>query len=48
MSDKHFSINYYNDFLIYLQLYYLRLPKDIKDYRVILMDATGNLHKRIS
>lgn len=23
-----------------LQLYYLRLPKDIKDYRVILMDAT--------
>lgn len=22
------------------QLYYLRLPKDIKDYRVILMDAT--------
>ena len=24
----------------YFQLYYLRLPKDIKDYRVILMDAT--------
>jgi uridine kinase len=24
----------------HLQLYYLRLPKDIKDYRVILMDAT--------
>lgn len=23
-----------------MQLYYLRLPKDIKDYRVILMDAT--------
>lgn len=23
-----------------LQLYYLRLPKDIKDYQVILMDAT--------
>lgn len=23
-----------------LQLYYLRLPKDIKDYKVILMDAT--------
>lgn len=22
------------------QLYYLRLPKDIKDYKVILMDAT--------
>lgn len=22
------------------ELYYLRLPKDIKDYRVILMDAT--------
>lgn len=22
------------------QLYYLRLPKDIKDYMVILMDAT--------
>lgn len=26
-------------FLVF-QLYYLRLPKDIKDYRVILMDAT--------
>ena len=24
----------------YFQLYYLRLPKDIKDYKVILMDAT--------
>lgn len=24
----------------HLQLYYLRLPKDIKDYKVILMDAT--------
>jgi uracil phosphoribosyltransferase len=24
----------------FLELYYLRLPKDIKDYRVILMDAT--------
>lgn len=24
----------------YLQLFYLRLPKDIKDYKVILMDAT--------
>jgi uridine kinase len=23
-----------------LQLYYLRLPKDIKDYKVVLMDAT--------
>lgn len=23
-----------------MQLYYLRLPKDIKDYHVILMDAT--------
>lgn len=23
-----------------MQLYYLRLPKDIKDYLVILMDAT--------
>lgn len=23
-----------------LQLFYLRLPKDIKDYKVILMDAT--------
>ncbi|GBP19558.1 Uridine-cytidine kinase-like 1 [Eumeta japonica] len=23
-----------------MKLYYLRLPKDIKDYRVILMDAT--------
>lgn len=25
---------------IFFQLYYLRLPKDIKDYMVILMDAT--------
>ena len=25
---------------IFPELYYLRLPKDIKDYRVILMDAT--------
>lgn len=25
---------------IVLQLYYLRLPKDIKDYMVMLMDAT--------
>lgn len=25
---------------LFSQLYYLRLPKDIKDYRVILMDAT--------
>lgn len=25
---------------IFFQLYYLRLPKDIKDYKVILMDAT--------
>lgn len=24
----------------HFQLYYLRLPKDIKDYKVILMDAT--------
>lgn len=24
----------------FTELYYLRLPKDIKDYRVILMDAT--------
>lgn len=23
------------------ELYYLRLPKDIKDYKIILMDATG-------
>ena len=23
-----------------LQLYYLRLPKDIKDYHIFLMDAT--------
>lgn len=26
--------------LFFFQLYYLRLPKDIKDYKVILMDAT--------
>lgn len=26
--------------MFFTQLYYLRLPKDIKDYRVILMDAT--------
>ena len=24
----------------FAELYYLRLPKDIRDYRVILMDAT--------
>lgn len=31
-----------HDLIVYslLQLYYLRLPKDIKDYKVILMDAT--------
>ena len=30
-----------NNFQHYnLQLYYLRLPKDIKDYKVVLMDAT--------
>lgn len=23
------------------ELYYLRLPKDIKDYKIILMDASG-------
>jgi uracil phosphoribosyltransferase len=26
--------------MCHFQLYYLRLPKDIKDYKVILMDAT--------
>lgn len=26
--------------IIFFQLYYLRLPRDIKDYKVILMDAT--------
>jgi uridine kinase len=26
--------------MYHFQLYYLRLPKDIKDYKVILMDAT--------
>lgn len=31
-----FLLNYFKLF----QLYYLRLPKDIKDYMVILMDAT--------
>ncbi|VVC96447.1 unnamed protein product [Leptidea sinapis] len=30
----------YTGVLYLSQLYYLRLPKDIKDYRVILMDAT--------
>lgn len=29
---------FYNNFVF--QLYYLRLPKDIKDYFIILMDAT--------
>ena len=28
------------------ELYYLRLPKDIKDYKIILMDATGNARAR--
>lgn len=28
------------NYCLIFQLYYLRLPKDIKDYRVILMDAT--------
>lgn len=34
MMNRDFNL------LSILQLYYLRLPKDIKDYRVILMDAT--------
>ena len=28
------------NFFFFIELYYLRLPKDIRDYRVILMDAT--------
>lgn len=30
----------YNQLPLPFQLYYLKLPKDIQDYRVILMDAT--------
>lgn len=33
------TLNFYTP-VYHLQLYYLRLPKDIKDYKVILMDAT--------
>lgn len=33
------TLNFYTC-VYHFQLYYLRLPKDIKDYKVILMDAT--------
>lgn len=35
-----FFLNYLSCEKKKLQLYYLRLPKDIKDYKVVLMDAT--------
>lgn len=36
---RHVYVKITTTFLFF-QLYYLRLPKDIKDYKVILMDAT--------
>lgn len=39
---RYLYFNLYHKYTIFVhvQLYYLRLPKDIKDYMVILMDAT--------
>ena len=34
------GISLFSTCVCLFQLYYLRLPKDIKDYKVILMDAT--------